>query len=58
MEFEVYGISKIIFDIEYVNVESIVYLFRNVLKDEIVWFVGLVDVLIGYEYVVFYLERE
>lgn len=53
-----YGINKIIFDIEYVDVESIVYLFRNIIKDEIVWFVGLVDVLIGYEYVVYYFERE
>ena len=58
VEFEVYGINKITSDIEHVNVESIVHLFRNVTKEEIARPAGPVDVLIGYEYAAYHPERE
>ena len=53
-----YGINKITSDIEHVNVESIVLLFRNVTKEEIARPAGPVDVLIGYEYAAYHPERE
>ena len=58
VEFEVYGINKITSDIEQVDVESIAHLFRNIAKDEIARPAGPVDVLIGYEYAAYHLERE
>ncbi|XP_068675344.1 uncharacterized protein [Montipora foliosa] len=58
VEFDVYGIDKITSDIQSINVDGIVQLFKNVSKEEIVRPTGAIDVLIGYEYAGFHPERE
>lgn len=45
-------------DIESVNIGDVIYLFENIVLDEIRRLVGVVDVLIGYGYVGYYLELE
>lgn len=59
-EFDVYGIDKITSDIQSINIDGIVQLFKNVSKEEIVRPTGAIDVLIGYiyEYAGFHPERE
>ena len=51
VEFDVDGIEKITSDIQSINIDGIVQLFKNVSKEAI-------DVLIGYEYAGFHPERE
>ena len=58
VEFDVYGIDKITSDIQSINIDGIVQLFKNVSKEEIVRPTGAIDVLIGYEYAGFHPERE
>ena len=58
IEFEAYGIERITSDIESVNIDDIVQLFKNVSKEEIERPSGPVDVLIGYEYAAYRPERE
>ena len=58
VEFDVYGIDKITSDIQSINIDGIVQLFKNVSKEEIVHPSGAIDVLIGYEYAGFHPERE
>lgn len=47
--FEVYGIDQITSDIETINFEGVICLFRNVSLEEIKRPAGSVDILIGYE---------
>ena len=58
IEFEAYGIERITSDIESVNIDDIVHLFKNVTKEEIERPSGPVDILIGYEYAAYHPERE
>jgi len=58
VEFDVYGIDKITSDIQSINIDGIVQLFKNVSKEEIVRPTGAIDLLIGYEYAGFHPERE
>ncbi|XP_068692579.1 uncharacterized protein [Montipora foliosa] len=58
VEFDVYGIDKITSDIQSINIDGIVQLFKNVSKEEIVRPTRAIDVLIGYEYAGFHPERE
>ncbi|XP_068742221.1 uncharacterized protein [Montipora capricornis] len=57
VEFDVYGIDKITSDIQSINIDGIVQLFKNVSKEEIVRPTGAIDVLIGYEYAGFHYMR-
>lgn len=45
-------------DIESVNIDDVIYLFENIVFDEIKKLVWIVDVLIGYGYVRYYFELE
>ena len=58
MKFEAYGIERITSDIESVNIDDIVHLFKNVTKEEIERPSGPVDILISYEYAAYHPERE
>ena len=58
IEFEAYGNERITSDIESVNIDDIVHLFKNVTKEEIERPSGPVDILIGYEYAAYHPERE
>ncbi|XP_068712869.1 uncharacterized protein [Montipora foliosa] len=58
VEFDIYGIDKITSDIQSINIDGIVQLFKNVSKEEIVRPTGAINVLIGCEYAGFHLERE
>ena len=58
VEFDVYGIDKITSDIQSINIDGVVQLFKNVSKEEIVRPTGAINVLIGYEYAGFHPERE
>ena len=58
VEFDVYGIDKFTSDIQSINIDGVVQLFKNVSKEEIVCPTGAIDVLVGYEYAGFHPERE
>ena len=58
VEFEVYGIDKITTDIESVDVDKVVHLFKDVTVDDIKRPSGTVDVLIGYGYAGYHPEPE
>lgn len=58
VQFEVYGIDKITSDIQSVNVDGIIQLFKNVSKEEISRPSGTIDVLIGYEYAAYHPQNE
>lgn len=58
VQFEVYGIDKITTDIESVNIDNVVHLFKDIELDEIKRPTGTVDVLIGYAYAGYHPEPE
>ena len=58
VEFEVYGIEKTTTDIESVNVDKVVHLFKDVTLDDIKRPSGTVDVLIGYGYAGYHPQPE
>ena len=57
VQFEVYGIEKITTDIQSVDIEGVVHLFKDVAPEEIKRPTGVVDVLIGYEYAGYHPEQ-
>ena len=58
VHFEVYGIDKITTDIESVNIDDVVNLFKDVAPNEIKRPSGTVDVLIGYAHAGYHPEPE
>ncbi|XP_068713032.1 uncharacterized protein [Montipora foliosa] len=58
VQFDVYGIDKITSDIQSVNVNGIIQLFKDISKDEISRPSGTIDVLIGYEYAAYHPQSE
>lgn len=58
VQFDVYGIDKITSDIQNVNVNGIVQLFKNISEEDISRPSGTIDVLIGYEYAAYHPQNE
>ena len=65
VKFTVYGIDKINSDLQHVNIDGIIKLFKDVPKEQLVWSMYLsgmnalvINVLIGYEYVGYHPSRE
>lgn len=58
VKFDVYGIDKITSDIQSVNVNGIVQLFKNISEEDISRPSGTIDVLIGYEYAAYHTQNE
>ena len=50
VEFQVYGIDKITTELESINIQGVLHLFKNAKSNELKRPTGEVDVLIGYEY--------
>ena len=58
VQFDVYGIDKITSNIQSVNVDGIVQLFKNISKEDISRPPGTIDALIGYEYAAYHPQNE
>ncbi|XP_068758047.1 uncharacterized protein [Montipora capricornis] len=58
VQFDVYGIDKITSDLQSVNVNGIIQLFKDISKDDISRPSGTIDVLTGYEYAAYHPQSE
>ena len=58
VQFEVYGIDKITSEIQSVNIDGVIKLFKNIPREDILQPSGAVDVLIGYEYAAYHPQNE
>ena len=58
VQFEVYGIDKITSEIQSVNIDGVIKLFKNIPREDILRPSGAVDVLIGYEYAAYHPQNE
>ena len=58
VKFTVFGIDKITSDLQHVNIDGLIKLFKDVPKEQLVRPYGTVDVLIRYEYAGYHPSRE
>ncbi len=58
VQFEVYGIDKITFEIQNVNIDGVIKLFKNIPREDILRPSGTIDVLIGYEYAAYHPQND
>lgn len=58
VQFDLYGINKITSDIQSLNVNGIIKLFKNISKEDISRPSGTIDILISYEYAAYHPQHE